>query len=421
MYDMMVAIFESKSSITAQDQPQAPLKTSRNQLVKPHSKQIWNDKLLESWSTRALTFQEGFLSRRILYFSHDSVRWACRTCAWSEETDSPNCWASHGTSMEQRQRTDSPKLTSLPLPILREYSDLVNGFNCSGLTFPEDVLSAFAGVSTELGRKFTGGLISGLPAFFFDPCLLWQPLRRQGPAKRRLPKADAAASMLPSWSWAGWATEMTWPYTWVCTEDPTGPSPVIIGRIRPFYKTEFYYSVSNGDRTRIPSDWLRYAAAGMDETVSGSLVPLHKTILPPRLADKIHFRSMVGHCKLGQQRRSMTQVPTLGGHPAGTLWQHDEDDPRYIDAVEHGTPIELVVILGCTVSKDDYSWWEEPQVPDYLGVGEDAHEPGRLLEIYNVLWIRRKGDCALRMGSGEVVRSVWDEVVLGSKSDLTLM
>jgi hypothetical protein len=79
---------------------------------------------------------------------------------------------------------------------------LVSKYNTRDLSYPEDVVSAFAGITTLLSHTFPGGFHFGLPLMFFDAALLWQP---QTVVERRLPK-DLSSFMnpIPSWSWVGW-------------------------------------------------------------------------------------------------------------------------------------------------------------------------------------------------------------------------
>lgn len=205
---------------------------------------------------------------------------------------------------------------------------------------------AFAGVSAKLSRKFEHGLVSGLPALFFDLFLLWQLLRRLGPAVRRERINLDSDAALPSWSWVGWETEVVWPYTWNLTTDPSASAPAILGNIRPFYQTNFSYIDSSGDDIKIPSEWSRFAVSGMDvecplgwsshstepDTNSDSTnqrdIPyfIHRSDTSQKFwfptpvsdrywaslsIDKVYFRGMVGQFRLGQVRRLMTQLLTL--------------------------------------------------------------------------------------------------------------
>lgn len=88
--------------------------------------------------------------------------------------------------------------------------------NIRNLTFPEDGLEAFLGVTQRIMDAFPHGFFGGLPVSAFDMALLWQPNEE---VKRRRPKSKNTAStiQLPSWSWAGWQGEIdvnSWNYTY---------------------------------------------------------------------------------------------------------------------------------------------------------------------------------------------------------------
>lgn len=101
------------------------------------------------------------------------------------------------------------------------YMQLVSAYNTRDLTFDDDVLAAFAGITTSLGSSFEGGFLFGLPEVFLDVVLLWRPLgpcRRRTAARRRGddPATDRAA--LTNWSWIGWQTDLD-PLSWKCGYD----------------------------------------------------------------------------------------------------------------------------------------------------------------------------------------------------------
>src|SRR5689334_2467772 len=97
------------------------------------------------------------------------------------------------------------------------YLQLVSAYNTRDLTFDDDVLAAFAGITTSLS-SFEGGFLFGLPELFLDVAMLWRPL---GPCRRRAasPRGDPThRSALPSWSWIGWQMDMD-PLSWKCGYD----------------------------------------------------------------------------------------------------------------------------------------------------------------------------------------------------------
>lgn len=417
-------------------------------LIKSLSKHIWDDLMLLPWSSRAWTFQEAMCSRRLLYFADNTVRWCCRQTRWSEESDADDCVAAYADVEQDQLRLTSPQLSAHKLPVLGEYEALINSYNTRKLTYDEDALNAFAGVATKLGEKFKGGLISGLPEMFFDMCLLWRPLRRMGHASRRQPKRTVGEVFLPSWSWAGWETEVTWPYTWNYTSDLAGPTPIMFGKIRPFYRVQLQYTAENGSSVPINASWFDEAMTLLDEdnledwtsdpaddTIiqdwglkSGEAVvfehdseenikfcfpiQLSTSVAPSRVTNLLSLRTTSGNFKLGETRRSVARIYTLDLMPAGTMWQHDENDSDFLRATtgsmeDRGT-IELIAILGCLTPKEQDFIWEMPDMSVLTEFNKLDEQP-KTEDIYNVMWIARdsKGT-AYRKGTGIVLREVWE-------------
>lgn len=423
------------------------------QLVRPSSKHVWDESLLQPWSMRAWTFQESIFSRRVLYFAHESVRWSCKKARWSEESESSDCLRAYA-SLEQRQfALSSPRLSTSTLPMLDEYQALVNAFNVRKLTYPEDVLSAFAGVSSRLSTKFSGGLISGLPEIFFDVCLLWRPMRRLGPAIRRQSTSIIAQHSLPSWSWSGWDTEVSWPYTWNHHEDPARPVAISFGDLYPFYQVDFH-AIYETETTLINNSWLKSARPtfdgqlppgwsshqvsdselreyGKDEPVcffrheterSAEFwfpVPHSPALQAPRTPGILQFDTTSAQFRLGETRRSMTRIYALDGTHAGTLWQHDEDDEDFLQAtcgaIGIRAPIEFVAILGCTIPTEELVIWDQIALSTPKAYDKQARSP-RTEDVYNVMWVRRQGAISYRKATGEILRHIWDRSKLSHVS-----
>jgi hypothetical protein len=423
--------------------------SNQQQMLKPSSRQIWSGSMLAPWSTRAWTFQEEICSRRILYFAHGSVRWACRTCRWSEESTAADCMSTYASSEQLQLSLDSPRLSNSPLPQLSEYQALVNAFNTRALTFPEDTLLAFAGISARLGDKFVGGMISGMPELFFDLCLLWRPQHRLGPPKRRQSSGkQKSSSVLPSWSWAGWETEVTWPFTWNRPSEIAAPIPVLLGDIVPFFQIDIHYIGADFARQHINSTWSSHAHDAMssrqiplgwkkhnavekdrykrDQVEESSWyahisdpnssfylpIPLGEVAAPPRNVRQIGFSTSTGHFKLGDRHRFMTTILASEDTTVGILWQHDDSDPAYVEAIETGATIQLIAILGCTVPKDDYlTMLSSSKLNSYVASSDDHPQkpPSRIKEVMQVMWIQwtDKG-VASRKGTGQIERAAWD-------------
>jgi hypothetical protein len=75
----------------------------------------------------------------------------------------------------------------------------VEEYTLRNLTYPSDILNAFAGVLRDHCKSMKTTSFYGLPTSIFDMALLWQPSsdnpRRQG---------------FPSLSWAGWHGGVRW-------------------------------------------------------------------------------------------------------------------------------------------------------------------------------------------------------------------
>ena len=160
------------------------------------------------WNTRAWTFQERLLSRRCLLFTQGRVYFQCRATAMSEDIISENKDA--GWSIELGH-APLHLLTNLDIRPLMVYTDCVQLYTARNLTRPEDILSAFHGISNLVGSKLRADFVYGLPDSHFDWTLLWEPQNAPSP---RLPPnakdigpervAKAKQTRFPSWSWCGW-------------------------------------------------------------------------------------------------------------------------------------------------------------------------------------------------------------------------
>lgn len=119
--------------------------------------------------------------------------------------------------------------------------------------------------------------------------------------------------------------------------------------------------------------------------------------------------------KLGEIRGPMTRIHTLSGEPAGTLWQHDEDDEGFLQAttgpLAERPSIELIMILGCSYPKSEAEIWDTDELlrDEYL---EGKAERAAFEIVANVLWIERAENVAYRKASGVVYARTWYDAPL---------
>jgi hypothetical protein len=160
-----------------------------------------------SWNTRAWTFQEGILSKRLLIFTKRGTFFKCNTALWWEDTYQE--LPSYNANVIHKVKTP---ITHIPFwkyvlpsnPDFSSYAELVQDYTCRSMTKDTDSLNAFSGISRALENPFNTSFFQALPLIFFDIALCFEiPFLED--AKRR--------NGFPSWSWCGWDVEGGVEYT----------------------------------------------------------------------------------------------------------------------------------------------------------------------------------------------------------------
>ena len=173
------------------------------------------------WNTRAWTYQERLLSKRFLIFTPQGVYWQCRTMIRMEDVflESEGVYDSEMMSFADRLRfldvdaqwsgdegegipITKNQIRFMRSPTLTQYMWALEEYTQRELSFPQDILNAFAGIQRilELGLH---SLWYGLPLNYLDLALLWRPGQL---STRRVDSSGQAGLQIdiPSWSWAGW-------------------------------------------------------------------------------------------------------------------------------------------------------------------------------------------------------------------------
>ena len=167
------------------------------------------------WDTRGWTFQETFLSRRLLYFTSHQVYFQCSCNICCEDTlgedQNPDEFVHNSTNLwnPKGRHANEPDTDYGELPLLRSrytdedeairaYSTFVSYYLRRELSFASDILNAFDGLLHMFEYSMSTGFIVGLPERWFDHAILWQ---LYGPGNRR---TGNTVHDFPSWSWAGW-------------------------------------------------------------------------------------------------------------------------------------------------------------------------------------------------------------------------
>jgi hypothetical protein len=147
------------------------------------------------WNTRAWTYQESTLSKRLLVVTKPQIFFTCRHgytyCEdnWLEIRP-PSLVARTG----QVFRSGTERANNFNI-----YADAVAEYTRRQMTFHQDGLNAIWGVLNRFGTWFRSDFLSGLPLTELDQALLWYP---SGNITRR--KDQSGRYLFPSWSWVGW-------------------------------------------------------------------------------------------------------------------------------------------------------------------------------------------------------------------------
>ncbi|KAK1828731.1 heterokaryon incompatibility protein-domain-containing protein [Podospora conica] len=167
-----------------------------------------------TWSTRAWTLQEELLSRRHLFFTPTHLEFQCSRTRVPESLDAATHPAGGWTS-------PLPEILDLLVPgayqpssTLQEsgsglllsdvYWLITADYTSRAMTNDGDSLNALLGVLNVWERTLLppGTCVWGLPLKAHPPCLGWMHPRGVGAKPRR-------RAAFPSWSWTGWAGEVS--------------------------------------------------------------------------------------------------------------------------------------------------------------------------------------------------------------------
>ena len=177
-----------------------------------------------TWNTRAWTLQEAELSHSLVIFTKAQVYFRCAQDVFQEDvvseipqqalkqsTESKRVWH-NPQALERRQRPaiDTPWPQTFVM-----YATAVESYTRRAMTFPEDVIRAFKGVTHTLYTLSAWQMPNGLVADVIDFALLWRPtgvLRRRfvhngDPHNHQRQPNDLA---LPTYAWSAWVGPVTY-------------------------------------------------------------------------------------------------------------------------------------------------------------------------------------------------------------------
>lgn len=402
----------------------------------------WNS----HWASRGWTFQEALFSRRLLVFNKN-ISWICGRLIWFDhEGDSTYAHASATTTWpSERPHLGVPMgmMSLIPSnPTLGRWGMIVENFSSRNLTYEEDASRALAGASEVMSSTFPGGLYCGLPLFFFDIALLWQP---KSTLERRIGE--------PSWSWTGWKGPVNCLSSWypfypgvyrksghftewmamapleplaawslpLQNEDPSQPSYQFNG----FHA----YQRIRYDRTvALPPGWERRPHPEGDYFINNHFAETgfqYAFPLPPSSNETQPIESSsttllctapTATAALGTALFPESLVFSLmfDGLCIGSVRLHSLADVKIISS----EPCDLVAISAGTFSGKQDARHQE-YLGDYmsaLDLNQELNNPSvsaldrKDLEFYNVLCFTTENGIAYRRGLGMVSKRHWNDV-----------
>ncbi|KAF1842584.1 uncharacterized protein K460DRAFT_188677 [Cucurbitaria berberidis CBS 394.84] len=183
-----------------------------------------------TWMTTAWTFQEGYLSKRLLVFTDHQMSFYCGAASWMEslggleQFKDPgsinwNTWdarcSPYGIPESSTHPLSTSSRTGSTPEILRfrynNFMDLATQYTNRGLRYDSDAINGFSGVMHFLEKEAPPILnVIGLPYIHWDTqrqkrfilSLCWYHSVSPEVTRRR--------AAFPSWSWADWTAGINW-------------------------------------------------------------------------------------------------------------------------------------------------------------------------------------------------------------------
>jgi hypothetical protein len=410
-----------------------------------------------NWASRGWTFQESLFSRRLLVFE-GLVSWLCGREVWLEEQqnsvliDKPDA---DSVSPAERPHLGAPMgmMSLLPqLPSLGRWGNMVERYSGRVFTLENDVNRAFAGATEIMDATFPGGLFQGLPEFFFDIALLWQPVV----------SLERRNDGTPSWSWTGWKGDVECLFSWypffagVYRDSGHSSDWLAITPLEPvaqfrkievfehalvsvenkFYK---YQALREHIDAALPPGWQRQYHPDGDYFINATYKEFKYAFPLPTpqslpSSDEAYLNTLsctgpraflfFGQMHHGDDTLLVVDLLTHTGQTVGSLVLHHDNMPGAIA----GAQCELLALSEakvCDLERLDFELhqnnpllWDVRKWDSVTGHVETETER-QALGFYNVLWIGWNGDIAYRKGLGKVGKRAW-EALDAATSNITL-
>ena len=204
------------------------------------------------WATRAWTYQEALLSRRLLIFTQELCFLACPTGIRREDLLEEPFFAKLAGPYGDSERLHFLRKDSPDCQQPNMLYDVITEFSARDLTMADDIMKAFGGIATAVKEQY-GEMRYGIPLQDINFALSWR-YHKLDSAPTASSRRDFVGKIVqhpsgqrdgfPSWSWAGWlhdGTKVVFPGRKLSSKAP-------IYYINNFGDLEVVNSVSNTDR-----------------------------------------------------------------------------------------------------------------------------------------------------------------------------
>lgn len=326
------------------------------------------------YHSRAWTYQEYLFAKRRLIFEHGTVHWECDQCRWDEELIATLQPPKGGDSWHKPDLIRAMRLFEKDsMPNVRSWNLLISDFNKKVLTFPHDALSAFSGIQWALSQACPGGLLYGIPEFFFEAALMWMP---SGVTKRRLSsQRSQLKSQLPSWSFLGWQGRATFIPDCEFHAHPDRRAEIMIGVSQPVTTWHTMNHPTSTEKRQIRHNWYeyktRYQNPSVEEHVGESSSFGNGWHIPVFLGYKIRYKNLTIDPPDGWD--IFPFGPNAGYNPPSyTMGYLEESDGPIEYGYRHKSEREICPLMDADAG--NYEYYRYP-VPIQHGIAQQHHLP----------------------------------------------
>lgn len=389
--------------------------------IEPDVLSIINSSL---WATRAWTYQEYVLSKRLLVFSGRQAYFMCEQFAFVE--DLLHSIAADGShhSREFDLSDETPGTPAFDLTHFPVYwRNLVSAFTKRTMTLHTDVVRSSSGVISAFCRGTKGDrpshqtidhVFCGLPiSILFEYSLLWL---HKGATARRGP--NRKGNQFPSWSWAGWCGEVTYDDNEEVVQ--YAGQTILEWRVEDVVDNEVIYK----------SDWAKHLTTRRQNTLheTGLNVDIEKVreVLSEHEDGVLCFETLAAQLKLENEYSQQFLVSKdfgcthtgvyrlcYDGRWIGGVHLHHEQARELLESV--AAKYE-VIVLSSTIQA-----WTLRDVKSFGPAVTDIDEDDTFStswddsddnddEAYNVMLVVEDRDLVYRAGIGQVSRSQFDKI-----------